>query len=161
VWRRHQAYGLTFHAENPWWLGDPVVAEYPYAVPGAGLFPGPPFTIGAVRSTVNATVVNPGDVPAYPTWRITGPFTGFTVGVGDSVVSMTYTRTGAGWVDVNMDPRHLSITNNVGADLWDNLTDIGFGPIPPGDVPLVTTLAGGADGSSVALTFEPRYWRAL
>jgi len=157
--KSHRAvYGITWATPDPYWSGAPVSVTFVQPV-ATTFFPGPPFTIGAGSSLNSATVTNPGDEDAYPVWRITGPFTSFTVGVGAAVVSMTRTVTAGGWIEIDMTPRALTIVDNAGVDRWDDVTAVEFAPIPPGEVDLVTTMVGSFAGSAASLTFTPRYGR--
>lgn len=153
---RRAKYGITWEMGVPFWLGEPVVAEFLYSA-GTAFFPGPPFTLGPGQVLGAATVENPGDVEAYPVWRVEGPFTGFTVGVGSSVVSATLTKSAGQWVEVDMDPRRLTVLDEAGVDRWSSLTDATFEGVPPGEVALVTAVPDAGAGSSVSLSFTPRY----
>ena len=149
-------YGVTWVAPDPFWRGEPVSAYFPYVTTPA-LFPGPPWVLAPNRTLSNATIVNPGDEDSYPTWRVDGPFTSFTVGIGAAVVSLTRTLTAGQWIDVDMTPGVLTIRDHNGVDRWDDVTAVEFAPIPPGTSSLVTSVVGSGAGSGVTLTFTPRY----
>lgn len=151
-------YGLTF-STDPYWQGPAVERLFEYEV-GVPFFPGPPFTLGKNFSIEDATITNPGDVEAFPTWRVTAPFTAFQVGVGGALVKATLTKA-TGYVDIDMNPDRLTVTDEAGVDRWSSLTDAAFTSIPPGDeLPLALSVTGAAVGSSVRLAFVPRYWSA-
>jgi hypothetical protein len=152
-------YGVTWANAEPFWSGEPVVKEFAYAA-ASSFFPGPPFTLASASTLASATVVNPGDVEAYPVWRVTGPFTGFEVGVGASVVAITLTRTAGQWVEIDMNPRRLTIVDNAGTRRWDAATEAVFEPIPPGEVALTTQVDDPDVGTKVTLSFTPRYREA-
>lgn len=153
---RSARYGITWELGVPFWLGEPVVAEFVYDA-GAAFFPGPPFTLAPGQVLGSAAITNPGDVEAFPVWRMNGPFTGFTVGVGASVVSATLTKSAGQWVEVDMDPRALTVLDEAGVDCWSSLTEATFEGIPTGDTSLTTQLDDAGAGSGVRLSFTPRY----
>lgn len=150
------AYMVEWVAPDPFWRGEPVSAYFPY-VTTPTLFPGPPWVLAPNRTLSNATITNPGDEDSYPTWRVDGPFTSFTVGIGAAVVSLTRTMTAGQWISVDMTPGVLTIKDQAGVDRWDDVTAVEFAPIPPGTSNLVTSVVGSAAGSGVTLTFTPRY----
>lgn len=162
VMTRRATYGLTFVTADPYWRGPAInptfgtpthaVARYPMRYP---------YRIRSWESIGFAEVTNPGDADAYPVWRVSGPFTGFTIGVGTALVSLTLTRTAGQWVEVDMNPTKLTIYDNAGVDRWENATAAEFSSIPPGNsVPLTTTVVGGGLTTAVDVSFVPRYRRA-
>lgn len=153
---RLHRYGITWSRESPFWAGQPVVKKFKAATPGA-FFPGPPFPIGDVLSFASAEITNPGHEPVRGVWRIHGPFTGFTVGLGSSLVSMTLTRSAGQWVEVDMRHGKLTMLDNAGADVWDAATAAKFTSIPAGTSPLVINVTGAGVGTEVWVTIEPLY----
>jgi hypothetical protein len=159
VARRHQNYGITWATADPYWQGPAVERTYEYEVAPA-FFPGPPFTLGKGLTITGATIDNPGDVAAYPTWRIAAPFTAFSVGVGTALVTATITKA-SGWIDIDMNPTKLTVVDEAGVDRWSALTAAEFTSIPAGTgLPLALSVTGSAVGTSVRLSFVPRYWSA-
>lgn len=153
-------YGITW-STDPYWFGEPVTRRFEYQATPAPFFPGPPFTITRGYSLTNATVDNPGDVSTYPTWRIYAPFTAFSVGIGDSLLSLALSKPD-GWIDVDMNPDKLTVVNQAGSDWWSAATAAAFSEIPPGeDIPLNLTVSGPGEGTAIELSFTPRYWSAL
>lgn len=153
---RQARYGITWAQPLPFWLGEPVSAEFVYSAGGA-FFPGPPFLLLPSEVLGSAQVTNPGHVEAYPVWRINGPFTSFSLGVGAAQVSGTLTKAAGQWVEIDTDPRALTVLDESGTDRWTSLTAATFDGIPPGLSDLVTSLAGAGAGSSIELEFTPRY----
>lgn len=152
-------YGVTWATADPYWRGQEVVARFQNAI-ATRLLPAPPFVLSAGQTLANATVTNPGDVESYALWRIEGPFSSFSVGVGDSLVDVALPKFAGEYVEIDMRPRRLTITDETGADRWDNVTDVVFSEIPPGKTPLTVVVNGSGAGSAVTLTFTPRYRRA-
>lgn len=157
---QHRArYDITWATADPYWTGEPVITPFEYddAPP---FFPGPPFTLAPSVSLDRAEVVNPGDVPSHAVVRVNGPFSGFSVGVGAARVAVTRTAAAGEWVEVDMRPRRLTVVDQSGVDRWDDVDDFAAPPIPPGTSELTTTVLGSSPGSSVVVSFTPRYWRA-
>lgn len=155
-------------ADRPEWAGAPQSATFPYsAASGSNFFgggsgtKGPPFYISAASALTTASVSNPGDLPAYPVWTITGPVTTATVGVVGQTVTLPFPlRTGDA---VIIDTEAQTITDPQGTNLWPQMggADPEFAPIPAGDrVPVVVGMAGGATGASIKVELTPLYRRA-
>lgn len=155
----YDRYAITWSAGDPYWRGAEVTRRYSNDA-GAAFFPGTPFTIGPGLTLQDPTIVNPGDVEAYPVWRVEGPFAGFSVGVGDSLVEMTLTRSVGQFVEIDMSPRRLTILDETGADRWDYVTEVAFSAIPAGATQLSTLVVGASSATAIGLTFTPRYRRA-
>lgn len=157
---KYGAYPLRFLAAQPYWCGDEI--EWPIYYPSStpSFFTGPPFRLAPSSVLGSATVTNPGDVETFATWRIDGPFTSFSVGIGDALVSMTLTKNAGQFVEIDMHRDQLTIVDENGADLRSVADEVAFVPIPKGTSELATTLIGAASGSAVTLTFTPRYRRA-
>lgn len=151
-------YGITWATGSPFWEGEPVTDTFG-EVTAQPFHPGPPWTLLPNRSLTDAEVTNPGNVPATAVWRVWAPFTGFTIGYGTQLISMTLTKPTAGqWVEIDTRPGVLTIVDELGVDRWDALTAVDFGDgLPPGRVPLTTTVTGSGAGTRVDLTFTPRY----
>jgi hypothetical protein len=153
-------HSVRMTANDPFWRGEPVTARFAYPDATPSFFTGPPFRLAPSEVLGASTVINPGDVDAYALWRIDGPFTDFTVGVGASVVTMSLSKALGEWVEIDMNPTELTMTDEEGEDLWSSATDVSFDPIPPGEVQLQTVLTGASPGSAVEVSFTPRYLRA-
>lgn len=155
-------YPVTWVAADPFWAGPPMVLSFPYEV-ASSFFPGPPFTFAAASSLNSSQVDNPGDVPSYALWRVTGPFSSFTVGVGDALVQMAVSKAAGQWVEIDMRPGVYTMLDETGADMWDFQSEAAFEPIPPGVSDLTTSVSGSNLGptSGVTLSFTPRYRSAF
>lgn len=158
-------YPITWDRANPYWSGPRVKMVF-----GSGadvpFFPGPPFHINPGRTIAAARFTNPGTEGASALWRIHGPFTGFSVGVGEgdeaAVVSLELTKLAGQWVQIDMAPDKRTIVDASGNDWWLAATTADFADIPPGDdLPLTIVVPGSGDETSVELSFEPQYSSAL
>lgn len=153
---RRVIYPVTW-TTDPHWFGPDQSIPFVYDSP-VNLFPGPPFTLNASRSLLSATTTNPGDFDTHPIWRVEGPYTSFSVGVGTDLVSVTLTRTAGQWVEIDTHRSRLTVKDESGTDRRSAVTARKFAAIPAGtDVPVVTTLVGAGAGSKVTLTYTPLY----
>lgn len=164
---RRLRYGITWDTADPLWYGKPVEKRFDFRESTGTFFPGPPFLLMSGNILEVSKIVNPGDEPAYPRWRMTGPFSGFTVGVGDAVVDLNVPKGANQWVEIDMRPRRGTIlAGAVGSDVveevpWSLATNVRMAAIPSGQVDLTTELRGAGVGSSASLWFEPRFWGFL
>ncbi len=154
-------YGITCFAEQPFWEGEPQEPIW-YPATGNGNFYGgtgfgPPFYIKGSSDISSARVTNPGDVDAYVSWELTGPFSTATVGLNGKTVTVGTTSAGVK-VILNTDPRELTATRG-GTDIMASLGSFEFTPIPPG---VNTTLSLSMTGTgSIQAKFTPLYFRSV
>lgn len=149
---------ITLFAPDGYWRDITVLSTTRSYIPGEDFLD--PFpTISDSLNLGETTVNNPGDVPAWPTWTITGPMT---------AISATNVTTGyqfslnygllAGeqatittWQPTVRGPAGQNLTANLDwpdAYLW---------WLEPGDNDVIFNVTGGLDGTSVQLDFHPRY----
>jgi hypothetical protein len=153
-------YGVTLTADDPFWSGDEIRRSWA-AGSSSDFFNGPSkapsFNISSANALESATLSNPGDVDAYLTWTVHGPFTSVTVGVDGSTVVAPITGALGDTLEINTDPSVQAAFLN-GADVTAQLTSSEFVPLPPGEnVSLSLALAG---TGYVEAAFTPRYYRA-
>jgi len=157
----YRDYQLGLVAPNPFWQGD-VVTETVTFADTLPLFLGPPFKINSSQQTVNTTIANPGDVPAWPRFTIGGAATSWTVGVGDSVVSSSVPPVVGGHFYIDSAPGVRTIVDDAGGRRYADMDQIAFAPIPPGtEVPIVATMSGYGADSFILVELTPQYWRPL
>lgn len=162
-WFSHK---LHFVAEQPYYYGDPIPAEFD-SIAGVNFYGGgvgtlgPPYYIGNSRTTANAKLTNPGDVDAWPVWKIHGPFTSFIGVVGGKTINLPITKTLNQWIAIDTNPNKQTIVDNTGANMWAFAGAVDFGAVPAeSTTQLGLTLAGSGVGTSVEVEFTPKYWRA-
>ncbi|QSE84080.1 hypothetical protein [Rhodococcus koreensis] len=154
-------YELTLGADHPFWQGAPIVLDFPYADTGAANYYGPtnaapPFVISRANALARATVLNPGEAPAYPTWEITGPATA-TVGVGDHVTEVEALATGQR-LTILTEPNGMDVTDAEGNRAWSFLRTWDFAALPAGESSTVLAgIVGGGPGASIRMTVTPNY----
>lgn len=168
-------YGISLVAENPFWEGEPVIRNFAQPTQrnfyGGGPLPGQagydaaaakatPFYISAASTTAKAIMHNPGDVPAWPIWTVTGPFSAFTLTIDGHDITVADGRaaqTGAGRYRIDTDPEDQRIMDG------DNPvtrygTVLDFAPINPGDEVEVGISITGTGYATCEL--RPRYLRS-
>jgi hypothetical protein len=170
--RGTQRYSLVLAAEDAYWSGSEITVPFEYAISddqdyyggrdGSGA--GPDFFISGGSQFSNATVTNPGEIPAYPRYLITAPFASAVVGPGNDVVTLPFQQVNSQRVLIDTDPRVLSIVDGQGNDLWPLVgsgIDPIFAPIPPkATVPMTIELTGAETGSGVYVSLTPQFRRA-
>jgi hypothetical protein len=152
--------GVTLVADDPWWRGPavsqtfgPPAASSSFYSTGAEV-----LTIGSGFTVANASITNPGDVPAWPRWEIIGPVTAFSVGVGTTIVSATLTLDAGETVIIDTDPAAQFATGPDGLIPFSTFTEVGFAEVPSGvSVPLAVTVEG---SGTIAVSLSPRFYRA-
>lgn len=156
-------YGINLVAEQPYWVGpDKSISWRPEGSPQP--FFSPPgstsvFSIGSSNAVFGARIENPGDVDAWPTWVVNGPFTSATVGVGAAVVTLPFVRTFGQSVTINTNPSIQTATDETGADITALLGTVDFAPVPPADpAQLNVTMVG---SGSVDVSISPQYYMAV
>jgi hypothetical protein len=158
-------YSIQCVADRPEWLGGPQTSTFSFApVDGSSYYgpvKGPPFVISAPSTSVTAAIVNLGDLPSYPVWRIVGPATSVAIGVGDDVIPIPFGL--ASGQQVVIDTENETITDGDGNTLWPQMgtATVSFAPVPPGGaVPIVIGMADSDATSRIEITLVPRYRRA-
>ena len=153
-----KSYVLQMVSGQPLWEGDEIpIGPFTAGAPKS-FYPGPPWHLSGSRSTATASVTNPGAFPAWWWMTLTGPIPGFSVGVGDALVTST-TPIAAGDA-VTIDAGRHTIVDQDGADWFENTIQADWAPIPRGtDVPIVVDIAGTSTGWSVVGGFTPTYRR--
>lgn len=154
------SYGITFHAEQPFWEGDPIAKPFSSGTGGDffGGTGGPPFVISPGNAIATAELTNPGDEPAWPVWVLDGPFTAFTLTVdGQSIASSTITATAGQQLVITTEPTQRSALLD-GTDVMGSLSSYGFTALPDGgQVPLSLAYTG---TGGITCQFTPLYHRA-
>lgn len=159
-----QVYGLAFVAESPFWTGDTVTRNYGLGDDTLSFFGtsgGPPFYLAPAQTTATATVDNPGDVPAWPVWRLTGPFDFASVGAGGLNIEIPFGVGAGATLTLDTDPTSRVLiysADDTVLDMTDRLGAVAFGQVPPGgQVDLNISITG---TGSVSIDLTPNYFRA-
>jgi len=152
-------YALTLVAEQPYWRGEPKTINWeaaitrPFFAPSGGV-----FGISSANATFGARIQNKGSVDAWPVWKVNGPFTNASVGVGTQQITLPFTQGANTWVRIDTDPTVQTATDNTGADRTGDLGSVDFAQVPPGDPSQLTVSMTGT--GSVDVTIVPSYYTA-
>lgn len=152
---------MTWTADAPWWLGQPVTTSFVPPITGDFLRGGfaPPFTISSGSVTGSQTVANAGDLDAWPVWTIAGPVSSFSLTVGAATVAGTIALLAGQSLTISTDPgTGQTATRETGANVTRQLSQWGFAPIPAAASTVVAVTVAG--GGSASLSLTPRYFRA-
>jgi len=159
-------YDIACIADRPEWKGPPQSTVFSFAsTPGADYYNGsslgPPFVISAPALGRAAYVSNPGDLPTYPVWTITGGASAVRVGVGDRVITIPFAiQPGQ---KVIIDTAAATITSGYGDNLWQYMgsTVVDFAPLPPGDtLPIAIGMDSPSAEAQIQVDLVPLYRRA-
>ena len=158
-------YGQYLTAYRPYWTTDPVAARTFTAGGASGFFGGSaggrgaPFVIGDAGLVGSAVIDNPGDEPAWPVWRLHGPFTQVKIGVPGALSTLSMTVGAGETITVDTDPLAQSITDQTGTPRMPGaLAGAPFVAVPPGqNQALVAEMTG---GGRIEATLQPLYHRA-
>ncbi|MFG3154222.1 phage tail protein [Streptomyces sp. NPDC048219] len=155
---------LTLWCEDPYWLDlQPQTVHRETGAPEDYLVPFP--TVSSSQVLGATTVTNPGDVDVWPTWIITGPATSIAFTRDDTGESFTLDMEATAHgpllagetVTVSTDPPRARSGTGENLITGLNFPEAVLWSIPPGETPVVFQLNGAEAGSSVDLTYFPRY----
>lgn len=150
---------LTLFCPDGYWRDTDVTREQRAYAPGSDFFnPFPTISSGSVLGRV--PVVNPGDVPAWPSWNITGPATVITATnyTTNQSWQLTTTLAAGETATVNTMPRPTARgpvgQNLVGSFNW---PDAFLWPLLAGSNDVEFTVAGASSGTAIEMVYQARY----
>ncbi|WP_189041045.1 phage distal tail protein [Micromonospora sonchi] len=152
---------LTLLCPDGFWRdSEPVTWERRYGTNLDYLNPFPSVSSGDVLG--DTEMWNPGSVPVYPTWQITGPLTAITATNHTTGETFTLTYALAPGEFINITTRPGRVTGPAGQMLGGALTRPGstLWGLRRGLNHLQFEASGGSEGTSVTLTFRPQYHTA-
>lgn len=157
---------LSLMCEDPYWrdvLPQQVHREFASGVDFLNPYP----SVSSSQVLGDTVLVNPGNVDAWPFWKMTGPAavlaatrldTGEAFSLAPTVPKVGHGNLGAGeYVTVETDPpriRFMDGSNWIAALDWPGAV---LWSLPPGETEVAFDLDGAAAGSAVDLSFYPRY----
>lgn len=162
-------YPVSLVADDPFWRATvPVSKEFTSEAPqnfnggGAVGTPepgGPVHVISKGNTLAGATIDNPGDVDAWPVWRVTAAteLTDIVLGVGGRQVVYPGPVAVGSVLTIDTDPLDQQAFLN-GVNVTENITGWGFAPIPNGGSAGLSLSMTGA--GTVQASIHPRYYRA-
>lgn len=149
---------VSLLAPDGYWRDTtPVTEARSFAAGSSFLAPFP--TVSSAQVLGAATIDNPGEVEAWPTWTITGPA---------SVVTATNYTTGKQWIlSHTLNAGELAIVTTrpptvrgpAGENLVNDLNwpEVDLWPLDSGLNSVDFSVAGAASGTAIELTYYPRY----
>jgi len=149
---------ITLLCEDPYWQDTtPTVIRRQHAVGTPYLDPYP--TVSSSQVLGDTTLVNPGDVTAWPEWTITGPATGLTATLHTTGEAFTLTGTLAAGEQATIRTNPAQVRGPGGAVWTGNLDWPGaqLWGLPPGQHNVTFAVSSSGPGTSIELTFFPRY----
>lgn len=149
---------ITLFCPDGYWRDvEPVTAVHSYVAGSDFLSPYPKVSDSL---TLGETVLtNPGDVDAWPTWTITGPASAVSATNITTGYTFTITHALAAGEQITITTQQPTVRGPVGQNLVSalNWPDAYLWSLAPGDNDVVFNVTGGVAGTSVELTFYPRY----
>ncbi|WP_327294459.1 phage tail family protein [Streptomyces sp. NBC_01197] len=163
-------YGLTFTAFDPYFYSDSLeAAQWSFGtgspfLPTTGAFLPLNLNAGLVSSSA-VEVDNPGDVEAWPVWKLKGPIRSFTFTSpdGDSFGISAPTDgsniiAGGRTLTIDTRPGYKSLKDDLGTNYWPLLDpNPVLWSIPDGVSDCTVSILPGSSTAVVQLTYSPRY----
>lgn len=163
-------YGVILRAMDPYWYsGETVERTFRTNVTDLKPFFDTPFFGLNINRTyaLNQSIVLSvsGDVQTWPEWQINGPVSGVHFSREDAngavqefTMDVTLTSTQSAYIDTRPGRKQAVLLDGTGTNLWDKL-----GPNPnlwgiqPGENTVTLAVTGTGAGTSVNLTYRPRF----
>lgn len=164
-------YGLTFTAMDPWFYQDrEEVTRWDFGVGAPFLSTSQAFfpmrlTAGVMGAGEGLVITNPGDIEAWPIWKLYGPIKSFalTSPYGE-VVKASPPADGSDLVPtgrvltIDTRPGQKTVLDDLGNNYWSKLdTAPQFWSVEPGDTTATVSVVTGSGKASVVLAYLPRY----
>lgn len=164
----YRQYLVTMVADDPYWLGDDVTETWAFVPGGENFYGGsgggglgPPYYLSPSGGFGDAMVTNPGDVPAWPRWRVTGPCSSAVLTVDGKSMSVPVALSAGQSIYIHTEPP--DVFGDFLESRWDVIDAAMFdpAPVPVGaTVPVSAYVTGPNTGAQVTMTITPRYERA-
>jgi hypothetical protein len=151
-------YQVELVANDPYWLGAEISSSWANRAADPFFGSDGALHIASSATLVDATMSNPGEVSAWVSWTLEGPFTTPVSITVDGGTIKTPTIAAGSVLEINTDPgiatAYLDGVDVSGlVDPWDPR------PLPPGqDVPVAITAEG---FGSISARFRPKYRRGV
>ena len=151
---------LTLYCPDGYWRSTaPIVYRYAYTAGRPFLNPYPSLSSSRVLGDV--TIDNPGEVDTWPSWQLTGPATAFTATNSQAGGGFTLTHALAAGetITITITPNRTTVRGPGGINLAGSLSWPGalLWPLLSGRNEVSLQVAGADDGTTVTLTFQPRF----
>lgn len=149
---------ITLFAPDGYWRDVQALSTVHSYIPGSDFFNPFPFVSDSLALGQN-TLSNPGDVDAWPEWTITGPMSAVTATNVTTGFEFTLTYGLAAGEQVTITTFQPVVRGPAGQNLVGNLDwpNAYLWWLTPGDNQVIFNVSGGDVGTSVQLSFHPRY----
>lgn len=149
---------ITLFAPDGYWRDTTPVSTVHSYIPGEDFLDPFPFVSDSL-ALGEVELDNPGDVDAWPTWTITGPMTAVTATNITTGYEFSLLYTLSAGQQATITTFQPSVRGPSGENLSHNLTwpNSYLWWLAPGSNAVVLNVSGGDVGTSVELTFHPRY----
>lgn len=149
---------ITLRCPDPYWTSsDSVSFKVQQNLDTDGLLP----YLGELRLTDGqgfgtVSISNPGEVEAFPTWLLTGPFDAVSISSGG--IGFTYNATVAAGATITIDTAAGTVKSSAGANLYGNLgTTPKLFSFPSGTTNLAVAVTNPTSATLVQCYFNPRH----
>ena len=150
-------YGITLDAEQPYWEAAPISATWRAGSPTSFFGGSNVVTIASGQEATSAKIDNPGDVPTYPVWTLTGPLSAATLGINGRSINVGFSIASGQTLVIDTSPAALTAMMG-GVDRIASLGTSDFAPVPAGNgIPISLAVVG---SGTVAMEITPLYYRA-
>lgn len=153
--------GVELIADDPWWRGPDVSVGFSQAADPVPFFATSSVVLNIMSSNTvaSASITNPGELPAWATYRLDGPLTSFDVEGTKATMSIAAGE----YLIIDTDPRVQTAMLHDGlggvTDVTEDLDFVNWSMIPPnGSTSFDVTLNG---TGSLLVTLIPRFRRAF
>ncbi|MEU5577775.1 phage tail domain-containing protein [Streptomyces huasconensis] len=165
-------YALQFSAMDPWFYPErEEQVRWDFGEGAPFLSSSAPFfplkisrgVMGAGGSSL--TISNPGDIEAWPVWKLHGPIRSFkltspyaeTVKASPPADGSDLVPSGR-VLTIDTRPGRKTVRDDLGANYWSKLdTNPQFWSVEPGETSASVSVVTGSGKAAVTLTFQPRY----
>lgn len=157
---RAQKAPVVFKAHDPYWYatGDTTTT---FTVGTAGsFFPFFPLVLASSEVFTDATVINVGDVDAWPVWTVTGPGSNLVLRnlTTGKQLTLSVTLGASESVSIDTRPGVKTVTHSNGSNLFPDLSaNSSLWPLRRGANSVRIELTSATAASSVVLSWRPRY----
>ena len=158
----HGRPSVLFRAFDPFWYDATTVTGTFTTGTAAAFFPILPLRLASSEVFADATLVNSGDIEAWPTWTITGPGSGLILRnqTTGKTLALDHTLTAGDIVTIDTNPGEKTVTLDDGTNLFGDLTARQFWPVARGNNAVQVELVGATEDSSVQVTYRRRWLSA-
>lgn len=143
---------LLFKALDPYWYDDNDTDMTWANAAATAFFPIFPLVLSSSAIVATTTVTVAGQVPVWPTWQFTGPFTGVRLTRGTSVFQLDYEA--ADGEVVTLDTRAKTVTDPDDVSLFGSVVRSTIFRLEPGDNDVTVEAVGGTEDTTVLLRYR-------